>query len=239
MIGPCTPYVDPDELALDEDICPPGSGDAAVDYDLIAQRASEVVYALTGRQYPGICTATVRPRRRSGCCWEPTNPFAIAPCEDEIVLNGPITGDVTVKIDGAAFTSFYIRDRVRLVRADGRAWPSTQKMHLADTEDGTFSVTYSFGVDPPLAVTAAAYELAVEYVREATLDPRRKLPQGTTSLGRQGQNISIDREVDRVAKGLPVLPAVSVAVATFNPDRLVAPPDVWSPDDEWELLVVA
>ncbi len=237
-LGPCTLYVDADLLAADDEVCAPGSGDEPVDFDEIAERASQVVYVLTGRRYPGICEATVRPRRRGGCCGEFPSPFASYSCEDAITLSGPIADDPVVKIDGAAFTAFYIVDRCKLVRSDGRTWPSTQKLHLADTEDDTFSITYSFGTDAPLDVKAAAYELALEYVREATMDPRRKLPQGTASLSRQGQSITLDREVERARLGMPSLPALARAVATHNPTGQPVPPDVWSPDDEWDLLVI-
>ena len=75
-------------------------------------------------------------------------------------------------------------------------WPSCQILDLPDTEDGTFSVTYRYGQDPPVSGQHAAAALACEFYRACgggggTGDC--DLPQTAVRVTRQG--VSIDKTV--------------------------------------------
>ena len=52
----CTPWITSADLAACD--CPDASADVV---DTSIEAASEIMYALTGRQYPGVCTETLRP----------------------------------------------------------------------------------------------------------------------------------------------------------------------------------
>lgn len=240
MIGPCSLYADASDITGHPDACPVGSGDN-VDLTAIAERASEALYVLTGRQFPGRCTAIVAPRRR-GDCWPTSllgNLLGAGCCTDEAIPLAPHVDpeSITVTIDGVAFTDFWLRNGYELVRTDGRAWPSDNTPWLAATEPGTFRITYSFGPETPLAVEHAATELGVHYLLAALGDRRTKLPDGTTSLSRQGQSVRVsDSELDAIRKA--GIPSVTQAIALFNPQGLRHPTLVSSPDYEWDLVVV-
>lgn len=115
---------------------------------------------------------------------------------DRVVLDGyPVRAIVEVKIDGVSVpeTDNWRLDRHRLLTriadVDGnpQRWPGCQRLDLADTEVGTFSVTYTYGQDPPPDGQAAAAELACEIFKgcsgsECSLPARviRETRQGVT-----------------------------------------------------------
>lgn len=253
MGGPCTPYITEAQIKAVPGLCPVAPEAEEPDYAAIAAAASEVIYVLLGRQHPGICRATVRPVRRS--CGEPPSLLGIwlgsregnyageaIPLHDPMYVVEPTEDDdghpVVVKIDGAVFTDFYVSGNNSIVRYDGARWPSRNRLQLADTEDGTFSVTYSFGAQPPRLAVDAALELAAEYVRAETSDPRAKLPPGTTNWSRGGFSGRVQDEAEVVREAGSALPAVAKAMGTYNPSNLRLPTLISSPDREWDLVVL-
>ena len=61
-------------------------------------------------------------------------------------------------------------------------------MTLPDTEDGTFSILYTWGTLPPESGKLAAAQLAKELIKECNGEPC-VLPKGTTRVTRQGVTI--------------------------------------------------
>lgn len=256
MGGPCTPYITEAQIKALPSLCALAPEDEGPDYAAIAAAASEVIYVLLGRQRPGVCRATVRPVRRCDDTW-PRSLLGVwlggradycsgeaLPLHDPMYLGDPdVDGSVeanavVVKIDGETFTEFYVRDRRAIVRSDGKRWPSTNKLHLADTEPGTFSVTYSFGSPPSRVEVDAALELAAEYVRVETNDQARKLPDGTTSWSRGGFSGSVRDEAEVVRTAGSALPAVAKAMGIYNPGNERLPTLISDFDREWDLVVV-
>ena len=151
----------------------------------------------------------------------------------------PVTSIVQVLIDGVAISpAEYRLDQyrylTRMADANGNPqyWPSCQRLDLEDTEAGTWSVTYTFGQDPPLAGIEAAKQLTCEIYKQCT-GQECALPAGVTMLTRQG--ITIQRapfvawgQIDgRWATGLAM---VDMFLQTYNPKGHKRPPSVWSPD---------
>lgn len=248
MGGPCQPYITGDQIKNYPNVCAVPSSEEGPDFAALAVDASAVIYTLLGMQFPGICRATVRPVWREmdastatllgsvrggwpGCGGD------VIPLHNPIIVND--TNPIVVKINGATVTDYYVRDHYKLVRGDGKSWPTINRLHLADTEDGTFSITYSFGYAAPGAVVRAALALGVEYAREDTADPRGKLPPGTKGVSRSGQNINIDAEVERVRQAGSALPAIAAVMGTFNPTNSRLPSLIYSPDHEWDLAIVS
>ena len=247
MTGPCAPYITGQQVHADPDLCAVAPETAPPDWDAYALGASQVLYRLTAMAFPGVCTATVRPVWRGytdtllgsvyGC-----SPAAVLPLHDPMYVVAPSGDDdgypVTVKIDGDEFTDFYVRDGNSIVRSDGRSWPCTNRLHLADTETGTFSVTYSFGGPAPQLVADAALELAVEYAKGDLAPAKTKLPPGTTSWNRGGFSGGIDPEAAKIRESGTSLPTVARAIGTFNPGNHRMPSMVSQPDRHWDLVVV-
>jgi hypothetical protein len=154
---------------------------------------------------------------------------------DRVLLSGyPVREITEVKIDGAVVDPLTYRlDGWRyLVRMDGLSWPSCQAMDLWDTEDGTFSVTYRYGQDPPLVGSHAAAQLGCEIYRACTNSNDCALPTGTTRVARQG--VVIER-LAFSAWGLQNgiwrtgLNLVDAFLNSVNRGHLIRRPTVWSP----------
>jgi hypothetical protein len=73
-----------------------------------------------------------------------------------------------------------------------RAWPACQNLALADTEAGTFSVSYRSGVDPPELGREAAAALACQLYKSCpSVGGDCAIPTGTAKITRQG--VTVDR----------------------------------------------
>lgn len=184
--------------------------------------ASQIMYQWTGEQYPGSCTVTERPCgcgcgcgllttqwfRMQGNNWGNECCTGLCGCTAESSIGltyGPVL-TATVSIYGVNFTSFSIIPPNLLVRTDGNQWPSCQ------TYEGTdgWSVTYTYGADPPVLVKLAAQDLVVDLVAACT-GGDCKLPSNTISVNRRGVSLTLD--ANQAGKALP---RVGMALSTFG-----------------------
>jgi len=118
---------------------------------------------------------------------------------DRIDLAGyPVREILEVKIDGIVVPELHNwrldkrRFLTRMADANGNAqrWPSCQRLDEADTEIGTFAVTYAYGQDAPLLGQFAAAQVGCEIYR-ASNGEDCQLPSGTVRVTRQG--VTIDK----------------------------------------------
>jgi hypothetical protein len=185
--------------------------------------ASEVLYALSGFQYPGVCEATVRPVGKACGCWAFNQPWCRSGCTplSKIRLAGyPVVEITEVLIDDevldpAEYTLYNNRYLVRMEDADGRKqqWPGCQDIDRAEGE-GTFFITYTYGVEPPVIATLAARELACSIAQAcpgANGQGECEIPEGTVRVTRQG--ITIETQalglwlIGRMSTGMPMVDA--------------------------------
>lgn len=227
-VSPCNGY-DIDSLLLDETM----------------QMASDILFNLTSKKYRGTCTETVRPlaRRRAEPGWSrwwPSSSYyatgAFASGRDYCACNRssdfgcgtipefPLPGrpvhpaSVEVTIDGAPFTEFRVDDHYKLVRTDGNGWPCCQDLLLADTEVGTWSVTYDYGLNPPRGGLLAAALLGTQLYLAIPDAPGvgtnlSLLPKRVTSISRQGITLAVIDPLTLFQDGLTGIPFVDVWVA--------------------------
>jgi hypothetical protein len=224
--------------------------------------ASQLLWAMTGRQF-GICTATIRPCRKKCqdvCCvwnggfpWVPvmladgswTNvacdcagdscsctklsevnlPYPVCSV-DEVLINGVIVDPLTYRVDNFR----------KLVRLGADVWPECNDLTKADTEDGTWSVTVSYGKEVPALVLLGANEMACEIIKSCVGGPC-KLPQRIQSITRQQMSVSFLDDMAFLDKGLTGMYFVDLAARTYNPNRLFRRPAVASPDslNQWRV----
>jgi hypothetical protein len=233
-----------------------------------ATAASDILYELSGRVYPGECgPVTVRPVSRPtdmdtrawgatlstvGCvasqgfasAYGSFNPGVVAHYGSieppTIELPYAVTEIVQVKIDGEVIppAEYELRDFKSLVRtrlSAGRVpvarygWPTSQIMDLPDTEPGTFSVTYMFGVAPPASGLLAVRKLA-ECLVLPQLGSTEHYPKRVTNVARQGVTAAITDVMDLVMKGGTGIYEVEVFLNSVNPNRNARQAAVWSPD---------
>ena len=250
-LGPCTSWISADDLI---DCGAVDSSDYDLDYWAVA--ASEIMFQLSGRRFAGLCGPTVvRPCRKAcGCDWQILSRGYVVwhgdawscggdpcGCAGTSVINlwYPVRTIIEVKIDGSVVDpSGYrvIRSR-KLARSDDvgppvahNIWPACQNVNLPDTEEGTFSIVYTWGRYPPEAGKLAASQLAMELLKECNGEACA-LPKGITRVTRQG--ITIEKPALTswiVREGWKTgMPLVDAFLSAFNPSGLTRRPVIWSP----------
>lgn len=223
-------WVSIDDVLADEAFC-----NLTVDEDLEAQAlaaaidATSILYVLSGRTLPGIREVRVWPESTLA-----DGPGAIDASATRIMLEWPVVEVVEVALDGTALelgSDFEIHDYrflVRLPDAEGRVrtWPRSRV-----PED--FTITYRFGMEAPAWAADAARELAVALLR------RRRhlgspLPEGATSVSRQGTSFSLAQRADALRaaalRSPDAFPEVTRFIGLVNPGGEVAATFAWSPD---------
>ncbi len=240
-VGPCEAWCS----AADVDAAYPGGEPG--DYADWAVAASQILFELTARQFPGVCTHTVRPCSSVCRCWvdaesppvsSPSVGFGRCGCGSvsSVLLPAyPVRSVVEVRIDGAVLSSaaYEVLDYAYLVRIDGEGWPVGQDLNAAAGSVGTWSVAYTAGVAPPEIGRLASIELAYHLAR-AGRGETCGLPQGARKVVRQG--VTVDRQaVVFLARELKAgassgLVAVDTLVATYNPAGVRRAAAVWTPD---------
>jgi hypothetical protein len=262
--GPCEPWVTAEDVADYCGTQFTGGSDTSV-LEEWASIASDVLFQITGGTWPGECgPIVVRPcadacgcwaiaanRYAQGWAWDPSagrwncggRSCGCSPLS-EVQLTGNPRSIIEVKIDGAVVPSdeYRLDTQGRLVRLrdplepnSRLLWPSCQILDLADTEEGTFSIEYTYGADPPHAGRVAAAALACQLWLARNNNGRCKLPQNTRSVVRGGMTIEIGSLIaDSLKRGATGILAIDAFIAAYaqldakgNP---IEESTVWSPD---------
>jgi hypothetical protein len=253
MSGPCTPWVTLGEVQA----LPDATGlDDAVLVEMI-DVASEVLYVLSARQYPGVCVDEVLPLRRwynveSNFAFPPSfatwrNWWGVHSCGrpperaggcgplSELTLGAyPLRSIVEVKIDGEVIdpATYRIDDHRWLVRVDqtGIGFPCCQALDRdPETEVGTFRVQFEWGQAPPRSGVIAASVLAIELAKSVSGNPCN-LPQRVLNLQTQGVSYTLLDPLTFLDNGQTGLYLVDLFLAAANPKKLRRRPSVISPD---------
>ena len=231
MAQPRTATCEP--WATSADLCSP-CDDYTVDQALMddaLQAASDVLYVLSGRQFPGECSETLYVEKRwlvehSGL--DPAvrpRPWWPRPGADRITLGlYPLIDVTSVTIDGAVVdpASYRIDDFRWLTKIDGSAW----------TWSDTFKVEATYGQSPPEMGIRAAATLACQLYlacQPETVDGCR-LPERVTNVTRQGVSFVLLDPFDFLEAGKTGLYDVDLFLSVYNPNRLRRRPTVMSPD---------
>lgn len=233
-----------------DDLCAPCTEDTPGIEEWLAI-VTDAYYELSGRRWPGSCLDTVRPcgpvidpklPHRLGSlgvcrCWSYSTACGCGGLSEVRLPSEPITSIVEVKVDGAVLDpSLYRIDQyrwlVRLPDADGtRArFPCCPSLDLPDTEDNTFSVSYTYGTPPPPLGKQAVVELACEFARACAGDEKCRLSPRAISVARQGVTVQLAAITDTLKDGMIGLPIGDLFLHTYNPTGKRQQSSVWSPD---------
>lgn len=148
----------------------------------------------------------------------------------EVKLYGAAPSSVSVvMVDGMELdpSAYRLDPGGLLVRLDGVGWPLCQDLTKADTEEGTWSVTYTPGAAVDGNGAWAAGVLAGEFVRACSTGECR-LPDSVTQVVRSG--ITMTLAPGAFPGGLTGLREVDAYVQFWNPNGHTTPPVVWSPE---------
>lgn len=128
------------------------------------------------------------------------NPCGCEPLSRVLLPGYPVREITEVKIDGIVIdaSEYRLDERRWLTRMRDTTdpntmvfWPSCQILDLPDTESGTFSITYRYGMDPPMIAQHAANELACQFYRLCSSDADCVLPANVSRTTRLG--VTTDR----------------------------------------------
>lgn len=197
------------------------------------QVASDVLFNLTRRRYPGSASLTIRPvastaaplrssgrvlRYRGGT----TSVYGIS----EICLpNPPVTAITQVRVDGAviAASRYTVFDHRWLVLTPQtgdtvQAWPSWQNLDVDAGQPDTFEVTYLAGVAPPEGGRRACATLALELAiaDSPKVAGTMRTQERATTVARQGQTVTVADPADMIDKGLTGIRSVDLWIGSVN-----------------------
>jgi hypothetical protein len=211
---------------------------------ILIDQASDTLTVLSGGKVFGRRTIIARPSRvRPGC-------ECTCGCRlDGIPLEGPDPVVTEVKIDGAVISDYGLhsgRDGlyylVRQATGDRPdSWPSSQSGWRPDTEDDTFSITYTYGVHIDWIIERAALELVCDFAAD-DITKTNQLQPGTTTATLGGVQVAMNsggtlqERMDRLLSG-----ELGAAVTRFM--SIHAPggrreSEVWAPELEtWTYFV--
>lgn len=261
MPQPCTAWISAEDVL---DCCDVETTDESL-FDSVATQASALLFELSGRQFPGECgPKTVRPPCDSCWCgyqvlsrghivgpWDWGYPlwglcdFCLVSCSpSRVKLAGyPVREITEVKIDGVvlAASEYTIYQHRYLTRLNNAHWPHQQNLTLEDTEDNTFSVSYTYGADPPDIGVSAAAQLACELYKSCAGAQECALPKGVTRVTRQG--ITIEKlaftnwaftagrfaRAGRAPGWNTGLPLVDAFLSAYASSGLMRRPRFWAP----------
>lgn len=243
--GTCSPWAEVADLA---------SPCADLDDELLAeglQLASDVLFDLTRRRWPGLCEAAVRPcgiRSTArwgvaGAGWCGCTSGRACCCKrlSEVRLPGYAVAEVTeVTIDGVVLDDalYRVDDHRWLVylpesaEAERQGWPCCQRLDLPTTEVDTWAVEYTHGTAPPTGGRRSAMSLGCQLATAWTpaVAGECALPKRVTSVARQGTTMTTVDPAALVDKGLTGLADVDLWVAAVNRGAAMRNATVWSPN---------
>lgn len=198
----CNAWTTSEDVALCCNLNNVGSDTTILDWAVI--EASELLYEASGRQFPGECERTVRPCRGDSCLfgiqvlsrghlvgwtgWRWDNYECGCTPTSRVKLSGRVKEILEVRVDGVVLdpSQYFLQGKRWLIRRSPHRWPVCQTIGLPDTEPGTWSVTYSYGKNPPVIGQGAARALACEIVKSCTPGAECLIPPGATRITRQG-----------------------------------------------------
>lgn len=181
--------------------------------------ATDLMWALLGRQFASY-TEKIRPDIQEASHFIDLDRFPVNSI-DEVLIDGEVVPS----------DQYYLHDQRYLMRVDGTSWPTFQKLHLDDTEEGTFSVALTWGRPAPDSVRQATRRLACELL---TLDNGGKssLNDRVRNVVRNGITMEVVSADDLLESGRTGIYEVDLVLAVYNRDGHTALPFVVNPDDK-------
>ncbi len=204
--GPCEPW------DWEPFLCEPLECDTGM-VDALASIAVSWLFTQTGRRFTGRCRALLRPCIRSCGCNTGCNScnYRAINLRDFIDWRLPNVVVESVDVDGTPLVNpgAWRQDNYHLVFVDGTPMPTTQDLSLTLGSVGTWSINYSYGVEPPAEVLAACAELVSELCKMCSQSDDCAIPSNAVQVDLPGMRLSLG--VDAIKQ----LPLVSMALEAW------------------------
>ena len=258
--SPSDSWVTLDEVKaiLGPDAPTDSAGDAALQANI--DSAVELLYSLSGRQFPGSVSTVVRPTSRpeqipdhqwvrnmqalvgwsygwnAAWLWGICSGCHYSGCCGPPMIGlgrSPVTDVTEVLIDGLVIdpNEYRIDDAKWLQRNDGcGGWPTCQNLSAPIGDPCTFQVSFTFGQDPPQMGKSAAGQMSAELYRADTPGLNCALPARITSITRQGVSFAVLDPQTFMQQGLTGNYQIDMFLIAYNPSKQIRRPMVYSPD---------
>jgi hypothetical protein len=180
--GPCAPWCSWDQvLSCGRQSAALEALDLSIQAYKIAQ-ASEVMYLLSERKFPGMCQTTrsvcmrCRGCATDPCCCRPSERLDLGP-------QWQVSGVLEVIADGEVLdpSAYRIENRRYIARLDGQTWPRCADL----TDPEAFQITFTYGRPVPIGGQLGAAALARELAMSCT-GGECQLPEHVTNITRDG-----------------------------------------------------
>lgn len=226
------PYLTPEQFTADNSTCPLARGQDPEDLAIIdaIQDASLVVYYLTGKQFDGTRTTTVRPYCSCRDC---------PPLKLQMGL-WPVTSLLAVRENGEDKDpeDYHIDEWHYIVKNNGEEFPRCSNWYAEaggayDTEDDGYvlEVTVEHGIQAPPLIRRATAAFACQLLDGMVGDCEDcDFPARLTSVSRQGVSFTVEDFSDLMRAGSTGVFALDMAIKVFNPSHLQSPSWVWTPE---------
>jgi hypothetical protein len=233
--GICVPWITAADLTCD---LPDPDTEGIVALSVAA--AVEVLFALSGSQFPGSCQDTVRPTSCGCFCgcggrYRSAYPGRWSNVTDAIELGfDPIKSIGAITIDGVVLNpnAYRLEEEQWLVRQDGNLWPCSQRRDLATTEHGTWSVVVNHGEDPPSMGIIAAKAFACELIKTQVPSVGKcELPKRTQTIARTGLSVVVRDPFEFLNERRTGVYEIDVFLETYNPEDLEGNFAIGIPED--------
>lgn len=182
---------------------------------LAVQTATEVLWALTGRQF-GVCEDSLLVRRDSRVVCTPT------------LANGVWRNIDTTSTTWANLYSLPspVYDVTRVVDADGNDLDFVVEVAGVKVLGAAERIDYLRGRPFPPSAAKMAGELASQLYLQCVGDKRCRLPRNATSVQRQGVSVQMTSPAEIVESGMTGLVDVDLWVKAHNPHGLAQDSEV-------------
>lgn len=236
--------------------CPPADPNIS---ETMMEVASEIMFALTGQQWPGLCSETVYPCPQDrgyylldpGPVWTPLGESWPAVSTECLDTNGCGCGgvpvvrfdriritevtEVMIGTEVLADTAYRLdidRRGYALTRIDGAKWPCTQDVSDTLPNENSWSVSYTYGAEPPAHVVNATAVLAAEFIKGCIGDSDCRIPNRATTVTTEGVTYALLDPQQFLDEGRTGLWEVDLVIRAVNPGginrraRIVSPESV-------------
>lgn len=238
----CSPWATVDDI-------PAGSQELATEeeWEIILQWASEILWALSGRQWSGdgcaaaaelrVCPPAVGTKSwpfgpsRDCCGYWPVSGYPwgfgtayLRRSMSAFAVQLPhdeVSGVTSVTVDGELFLAWRVEGGW-LERTDCRSWQ--------ECGDAEVLIEYTYGFAPPAGGVRAAVTLAIEAAKQAAGDATCRLPKRVVSVTRQGVTMAFVDPMRFLKDRLTGVPDVDLWIVSVNPYRRPERAQIWSPD---------
>lgn len=245
--GPCNPWTTPEQVAacceteLDDD--------TSLLFTESITAASDWLYGASGFAFNGVCETTDYPCRRP-CSEDPCScgaalvDYCSCSRASRVRLNHPIREILSVVIDGEPLTGglgvdYVVNRRSELIRLSescggcGATWPACQYLdEIAGDCPGTWSITYTYGCEPPTLGVQAANKLACLLVGMC-IDKGCSVPEGLQTVSRgTARYARTPLSLSGASNKIPFtgIFQIDAFLTRYNPAGLRSNPLVWSAD---------